>query len=460
MQRLKIAIVGRPNVGKSTLFNRLLIKSKSLYKAKAIVHDMPGVTRDRKYAVGELGDIQFDLIDTPGLEEAAKGSIEYDMTEQTIIAIKEADICMLVIDNLLGVTADDKHFANLIRKYSAKNILIVNKCEKNLQHDKDHFKLGFGEPVAISAEHGSGLIDLYELLIEICAEELKLYDEIQEQAQNNDYLKIAIVGRPNAGKSTLINSLIAENRLLTGASAGITRESIEVHMEYKGNKYALIDTAGLRKRANVTKSLEKLSTSDTINSINFANTVALVLDASCPLESQDITIAQYVIENGRGLIIVINKWDLVKDEKSYIEEIDYQLSKTLPQVKDVPVVYLSALNNKNTTSLLDASMKIYELWNKRIPTSKLNQWLANAVEAHPLPINKKLGRRVKIKYLTQVGSRPPTFKLFANIPESITESYQKYLINDFRDYFNMPGIVIRLRFTKSENPYAKNAKKK
>ena len=449
MRTTLIALVGRPNVGKSTLFNRLSIRKK------AIVHNKPGVTRDRKYARGRIGELEFNIVDTPGLEYAEEGCLEHRMMQQTIEAIKEADLVCLVVDNLSGVIDLDKVFATMIRKHNSKHILIANKCEKSFNHDNQYYKLGFGDPVPVSAEHGLGLVDLYEAVsekIDVLGSE-EISDPIKYEG-----LQIVIAGRPNAGKSTFINAILGQERLLTGPEAGITRESIEVDFEHNGNQFRLIDTAGLRKKSNVHKSLEKLSTSSSIESINYANTVILMLDASMALEHQDLNIASYTIEQGRSIVIVVNKWDLIKDKEAYKEEFFYKINTHLPQVKGIPVVFISALEKHKITEVLDACVNIYKLWNKKISTSKLNDWLSFAITNHPLPINKKLGRRVRIKYITQINTRPPTFKLFCNVPSGITEAYKKYLMNLMRDDFNLMGVPIRLRFVKSDNPYAKRKK--
>lgn len=446
MNKKLIALVGRPNVGKSTLFNRLSIRRK------AIVHDLPGVTRDRKYADAKIGPMFFKVIDTPGLEESDEGKLEHRMMQQTIEAIKEADLVCLIVDNLAGITPIDKFFANLIRKYNKTCIVIANKSEKRFFYDQEFYKLGFGTPIPISAEHGQGMVGLYEAI----AEKIDTEDVIKiSDPEKSEVLQIVIVGRPNAGKSTFINSLLGNQRLLTGPEAGITRESIEIDFNHKEHKLKLIDTAGLRKRANVTRSLEKLSTGDTIGSIKFANTVVLMLDASLTLESQDLVIANYAIEQGRGLIIAVNKWDMISSREKYKEEFLYELERMLPQVKGVPVVFISAARGEKIDEVLEAAINIYKLWNKKILTSKLNDWLKFALEAHPLPLHKKLGRRVRIKYVTQIKSRPPSFKFFSNDPDSITEAYQKYLLGSLRQNFSMPGIPIRMYFAKSDNPYSK-----
>ena len=450
MHKKLIALVGRPNVGKSTLFNRLSVSKK------AIVHDLAGVTRDRKYADARIGPMTFRVVDTPGLEEAEEGKLEHRMMQQTMQAMEEADLVCLIVDNIAGITVADKFFANFIRKFAKKYILIVNKCEKRFVHEKEFYKLGFGDPVPVSAEHGQGMADLYEAI----EEKIDTEDVIQiSNPDTANTVQIVIVGRPNAGKSTFVNAILDDERLLTGPEAGITRESIEIEWKYKDHNLKLIDTAGLRKRANVTRSLEKLSTGDTIGSIKFANTVILMLDSTIALEHQDLSIANYVIEEGRSLVIAVNKWDLIKLRRDYEAEFTYKLEKLLPQVKGIPVVFMSAINQDKTNEVLDKAIEIYGLWNKKIPTSKLNEWLKITVENHPLLIIKKLGRKVRLKYATQMKTRPPTFKFFSNDPDSLTESYKKYLLNSLRESFGMPGVPIRMFFDKTDNPYEGRKKK-
>ncbi|XVN43299.1 MAG: ribosome biogenesis GTPase Der [Candidatus Rickettsia vulgarisii] len=448
MKKKIIALIGRPNVGKSTLFNRLAIKKK------AITHDRPGVTRDRKYADAELGSFAFTIIDTPGLEEAEDGKLENRMMQQTVEAINEADLLCLIVDGKDGILPEDEFFAHFIRKFNKKSILVVNKYDGRFDFAKEYYKLGFDNLVAISAEHGLGMADLYDEIVEKLGTD-KLESQITDPIKD-DYLQIVVAGRPNAGKSTFINAILDEERLLTGPEAGITRESIEIDWLYKNNKLKLIDTAGLRKRGLINESLEKLSTSDTINSINFANTVILMVDARVPLEQQDLNIANYVIDQGRSLLIVVNKWDLIeeKGKEEYKEEFLYKIEKTLPQVKGVPIVYISAIHKKSINMVLDAAIKIYALWNKKITTSKLNEWLSFATEEHPLPLQKG-GRRIRIKYMTQTKTRPPTFKLFSNNPEKISDSYTRFLINNLREAFDLHGVPIRFNYIKTENPYVK-----
>lgn len=446
MNKFTVALIGKPNVGKSTLFNRLSIRKR------AIVHDKPGVTRDRKYADATIGALEFVIIDTPGIENSKEGRLEYRMMNQTIEAIKEADLVLLIVDGIQGITPADQFIANFVRRSLKNCALIINKCERQTRPLKEYFQLGFGEPIKISAEHKIGLMELYEVISAALPKDSLPINNITNPIKSG-CVQIVVVGRPNSGKSTYLNAIVGEERLLTGAEAGITRESIEIDWQYNGNNLKLIDTAGLRKKNNVKESLEKLSTSDTIGSIKFANTVILMIDSQTPLEQQDLNIASYVIEEGRSLIIVINKWDLVADKVKFEDELQLKLASHLPQVKGIPVVFISAINKQNIYKVLDEAIKIYALWNRKITTSKLNQWLEIITENHPLPLQKG-GRRIRIKYMTQIKTRPPTFKLFSNNPDKITDSYKKYLMNSLREAFNLFGVPIRLYFDKTDNPYA------
>lgn len=439
-----VALVGRPNVGKSTLFNRLSISSK------AIVHDMPGVTRDRKYAKARLGPVEFTVIDTPGLEKTEKAAIEERMMGQTFAAVASSDLVCLIVDGSVGITPQDEFFANMLRKQHKNVVLVANKCEKKINIDKQFYKLGFGEPICISAEHGLGMMELCEFFIE------KLDDKKIDIADpfKSESIQIAICGRPNAGKSTFINALIGEQRLLTGPEAGITRDAIDIEWYYKGKNIKLVDTAGVRKKAQISKSLEKLSVADTLYSIRFANVVVLMIDAKLGIEQQDLNIINYIVSEGRAIVIAINKWDLIEDKKEYREEIDYKLDTDLSSIKGVEIVYLSSLNKQNLQTVIESSIRAYEVWNTKIPTAKLNKWLEYTTEHHQLPLLKN-GRRVRIKYMVQTKFRPPTFKLFVNHKDGVPDSYQKYLINSMREAFNLPGIPIRLNFEKTENPYQK-----
>jgi GTP-binding protein len=478
MQKKVLALVGRPNVGKSTLFNRLAGQKK------AITHPIAGVTRDRKYTNIKIDSFEFTIIDTPGLEECVEGVLEQRMMRQTKEAILEADLVCFIVDGRDGVLPTDKFFANFVRNYTKNHILIVNKCEKAFNFSGDYYKLGMGDPIPVSAEHAIGMSDLYDTIINrtITAHDIglpytcegigdstatnfegelanlkisgdkKFFNSSLHLERNDSSIQIVVTGRPNVGKSTFINSLLNEERVLTGSEAGITRESIEINWEYKGHKMKLIDTAGLRRQSTINSHLEKLSASDAINSIDFANTVILMLDAQNPLEQQDLNIANYVIDQGRSLIIVVNKWDLIQDKTRFKEGFQYKLDTNLPQIKGVPIIYISAINKQNINNVLDESINIYAVWNKRISTNKLNNWLRYVVHEHPLPLQQN-GRIVKIKYITQIKTRPPTFKLFSNNPDKVIDSYRKYLINKLRENFDLYGVPIRFIFDKSNNPY-------
>jgi GTP-binding protein len=364
-------------------------------------------------------------------------------------------VCLLV-DGKVGITPTDKFFAGFVRQFSKPCILVVNKCEKISSFDTEYYKLGFKELVAISAEHGQGMADLHDAIYGALSEpdgENTALQKIQDPFET-DKIQIVIAGRPNAGKSTFINALLGDERLLTGPEAGITRESISIEWDYKDTPLKLIDTAGLRRKNQIKDNLEKLSVSDTINSIKFANVVVLMVDATRPLEQQDLNIASYVIEEGRGLVVAVNKWDLVDDKIAFKEEFAYQLNVNLSQAKGVETVYISALNHSNINQVLDACIETYKLWNKKISTGKLNAWLEMALESHPLPLQPN-GRRVRIKYATQTKIRPPTFKFFTNNPSAITDSYKKFLIGSIRENLKLKGIPIRLFFSKSSNPYSK-----
>ena len=417
------------------------------------MHDAPGVTRDRKYADASLGPLNFMIVDTPGLEEAQEGQIEYGMTEQTMSAAKTADVVCLIVDGAVGITPQDIFFANAIRKVAKTCLLLINKCEKDRPIDTEYYKIGFGAPLQISAEHGVGMMSLCEKLIEIL--ESPFDDEkVGRSVAEDRGISIAIVGRPNSGKSTFVNALLQENRVLASQHAGTTRDSIEIKWNYRDTQITLIDTAGLRRKSNISDNLEKLSASDTLYNVKYANTVVLMLDSTKPLEHQDLTIANFIIDEGRSLVLAFNKWDLVEQKALYKSAIEHKLSVDLPQVQCVPCVYLSALNNERTEDVIGACIDIYHLWNKKIPTAKLNQWIQMATEYHQLPLQKH-GKRLRIKYGTQVGIRPPTFKFFCNKADNIPDSYKRYLINDLRRSFNMPGVPIRMQFVSSENPYDK-----
>ncbi len=475
-----LAIVGRPNVGKSTLFNRLVGKKI------AIVDDTPGVTRDRRMGEGRIADLEFVLMDTAGLEQGDAGSLPDRMRLQTEQALVEADIALMLYDARAGVTPTDEYFADWLRKTGKPIILGANKCEGNAIVDGiyEAYGLGLGEPIGLSAEHGEGLGELYQAVVEglkeigidpyegeddasdaapreveTGPEEGDLDYEFVDDAEptDNKPLRLAIVGRPNAGKSTLINYLVGEDRLITGPEAGLTRDSIAVDWEWDGMPVKLFDTAGLRKRARVTEKLEKLSVADTFRAVQFAEVVVLLLDAEVGIEKQDLKIAEKVVAEGRALVIALNKWDSVDDRLEVHRQLKDALTKSLPQLKGVKIVNFSALTGQGTQKLMPMVAEAYELWNARIATSGFNRWLADALEKHPAP--SVAGRRIKIRYGAQVKTRPPTFSLFCNRPDDLPDSYKRYLENELRRDFDLPGVPIRIYMRKGENPYEGRRKK-
>lgn len=438
-----VAIVGRPNVGKSTLFNRLT------GTRHALVDDRPGVTRDRREGDANLAGLEFTIFDTAGLEDADNDTLAGRMTAQTEQAIAEADVTMMVIDGRAGVTPVDKHFAQLIRKSQKPVVLVVNKAEGGRASTAiaEAHRLGFGEPVAISAEHGEGLADLYDALA-------KFEDEGNTKEKDEAFvppLQLAIVGRPNVGKSTLINRLLNEERLLTGPEAGITRDAIAVDYVFEKTPLKLVDTAGMRRKSGITEKVEKLAVADTLRAIQYAHVVVLVIDANAPLEKQDNTIAALVEQEGRAMVLAVNKWDTVDDKSAYIKAIEKRLAIVLPQVKGIPVVPISGKSGHNLTKLMRECFRAYELWNTQLGTGELNRWLEAALAEHTPPLVS--GRRIKIRYMTQKSSRPPSFILFSNTSD-VPESYLRYLVNTMRVWFSLPGIPIRVKVRKNKNPYA------
>jgi GTP-binding protein len=441
---LKVAIVGRPNVGKSTLFNRLAGRKL------AIVDDRPGVTRDRRYASGRLGDIDLELIDTAGFEDVDDESLEARMRAQTELAVDECDLALFVIDAREGLTATDKIFADLLRRRDKPVIVVANKAEgrAGAAGSAEAFGLGMGEPVALSAEHGEGMADLYAAVLAAAP----FAGEDDDEAKEDAPIRIAIVGRPNAGKSTLVNRLIGEDRLLTGPEAGITRDAIPVEWEYEGHKVRLVDTAGLRRKARVNEHLEKLSTQDTIRSITFAEVVILVMDATHPFEIQDLQIADLVEREGRALVFVLAKWDLVEDPQARLKAFVEHAASMLPQVRGAPVVALSAETGRGVERLMPALLKTHADWSTKIKTRDLNDWLQLAIQRHPPPAVN--GRRIKPKYMAQTKARPPTFVLFASRAAQLPDSYRRYLINSLRESFDLPGVPMRLTVKQNANPFS------
>lgn len=456
---LKVAIVGRPNVGKSTLFNRLA------GERLAIVDDQPGVTRDRRETSAELAGMKLQLIDTPGFEDVHDTSLEARMRAQTEQAIKEADLSLFIIDVRAGVTPLDERFAALLRQSDKPVVLAANKCEGKAAEEGlyEAYSLGFGEPVGLSAEHGEGLAELFSAIARAVPSSIEEDDaeeevhvpfdpDAEEPPEVPRTARLIIVGRPNAGKSTLINSLLQSDRLLTGPEAGITRDSIEVEWEYEGRTVRLVDTAGLRKRARVHESLEKMSTSDTIRSIRFADIVALCMDARDAFEKQDLQIADLVVREGRGIVFVITKWDLIENPDQLAKELRDKAKRLLPNAGGAPLVFLSGLTGKRIERLMPAVMSTFNDWNARVKTRDLNDWLKHVVERHPPP--SVHGRPIKCKYMSQIKTRPPTFVLMANRGEHMPDAYKRYLINGLREAFDLPGVPIRLYVRQGNNPYA------
>ena len=448
-----VAILGRPNVGKSTLFNRLV------GRRLALVDDQPGVTRDRREGEALLYGLRFTAIDTAGLEEAFDQSLEARMRAQTEKAAAEADVVLLLIDARAGVTAMDEHFADWLRQLATPVVVVANKAEGQAGEPGrlEAYRLGLGDPVPVSAEHGEGLADLHEALVPYIGEALP--DERSEQSDEEEArpLRLAIVGRPNVGKSTLVNKLIGEERLLTGPEAGITRDAIAVGWDYRGQAIELVDTAGLRRRARVEAKLEKLSAGDTQRTIRFAELVVLVIDAEAPLEKQDLAIARQVLDEGRALVIALNKWDLCADKQAVLKGLRDRLTRSLAQSKGLSIVPLSALTGQNLERLMDEVLACYEVWNRRVPTGALNRWLDAVSASHPPPM--KAGRPNRLKYITQAKGRPPTFALFCSHPQALPASYLRYLENALREAFDLPGTPIRIHPRRGKNPYADKPRK-
>ncbi len=446
-----IAIIGRPNVGKSTLFNRLT------GRRAALVSDVPGLTRDRREGMASLGEHEVRVFDTAGLEEAAPGTIAARMTRQTESALAATDLVLFVIDARSGVTPTDAAFARVVRAAGRPAILVANKCEgrKGLDGFYEAFELGLGEPVAISAEHGEGMGELVSEIMTALGLDRKREQEGAAPGTAPAHvrpIRVAIVGRPNSGKSTLVNALVGEERLLTGPEPGLTRDAIAIDFDWRGRKLSLIDTAGLRRKAKVTEAAEKLATADAIRAIRFAEVVILVIDAERPFEHQDIAIGDLAAEEGRALVVAVNKWDLIENKQALLRELRETVSDKLAQVPGVPLVTISALAERGLDKLLDAVLQVYEAWNRRVPTPDLNRWLREAVEQHAPPAAK--GRRIRIRYIAQVSTRPPTFVAFASQPKGLPKTYVRYLTKGIRDAFDLPGVPIRFILRKGENPYA------
>ncbi len=464
-----VAIVGRPNVGKSTLFNRLV------GRRIALVDDTPGVTRDRREADGRIGDLAFRVLDTAGYEDRFDGSLEDRMRQGTEAAIRDADVILFMIDARAGVTPLDERFAQVLRKSGKQVHLLANKAEGKEAAPglMEAFRLGFGEPVALSAEHGLGLADLHAIISKAgekgapatpAQDQLPSVDvDLPEDDGSteegpplrwnpNRYLNVAIIGRPNAGKSTLINAMVGEERLLTGPEAGITRDSIMVPWAWNGRTVNLVDTAGIRRKSRVETKLEKLAVGDALRAIQYAEVVVLLLDATIPFEKQDLALADLVHREGRAMVVAINKWDLIEDKQKTLSELRQKCEDLLPQIRGVPLVTISGLQGRNIDRLMAAIFSVERAWNTHISTAKLNRWLGGVVERHPPPAVS--GRRLKLRYMTQAKMRPPSFIIFASRADAIPASYLRYLTNSMRETFDMPGTPIRLWVRGGKNPYA------
>ena len=459
-----LAIVGRPNVGKSTLFNRLVGKKL------ALVDDQPGVTRDLREGEGKLGDIRFTVIDTAGLEEATDDSLQGRMRRLTERAVDMSDLCLFMIDARAGVTPLDEMFADILRKRAKHVILAANKSEGSAGEAGylEAFSLGLGEPLRLSAEHGEGMPELYSALMPVAdqyaeraaAEAPEIDAEVGEDDEDAvpvptvaKPLQIAVVGRPNAGKSTLINKILGEDRLLTGPEAGITRDSISVRTDWDGTPVRIFDTAGMRKRAKVQEKLEKLSVSDGLRAVKFAEVVVVLLDSAIPFEQQDLRIADLAEREGRAVVVAVNKWDIEPEKNDKARELREAFERLLPQLRGAPLVMISARTGKNLDKLHAAVLKAYDVWNRRVPTAQLNRWLGAMVEAHPPPAPQ--GKRIKLRYMTQAKTRPPGFVVMCSHPDKLPDSYRRYLVNGLREDFDMPGTPIRLTFRSQadKNPY-------
>ena len=451
---LRVAIVGRPNVGKSTLFNRLV------GQRLALVDDLPGVTRDRREGEARIGRLRFTAIDTAGLDDAAPGTLAGRMRAQTEAAVRSADVSLFVVDARAGLTPLDRHFADVLRATGRPIILVANKAEGRAGDDgvNEAHALGLGEPVPISAEHGEGLGELHDALAAYGVGEADDDEAAEDAAEAAHPIRVAIVGRPNVGKSTLINRIIGEERLLTGPEAGLTRDSIAVDWTWRDRAFRLFDTAGLRRKARVEGKLEKLAVGDALRAIRFAEVVILVIDVEQPFEKQDLQIADLIESEGRAIVIALDKWDLVSERQSTMADLVERAGRLLPQIAGVTLVPVSGVTGHGIDRLMEAVVKADSVWNRRIATARLNRWLPAVLERHPPPAVS--GRRVKLRYLTQAKARPPTFIAFCSRPEALPDAWRRYLANALRETFDLPGTPIRLTIRKGDNPYEGRARKR
>ncbi len=451
---LRVAIVGRPNVGKSTLFNRLV------GRRLALVDDLPGVTRDRREGDASIGGLHFIAIDTAGLDEAGPETLAGRMRAQTEAAVKSADVSLFIIDARTGLTPLDQHFAELLRTVGKPIVLVANKSEGRAGDAGalEAYALGLGDPVQISAEHGEGLGELHDALLAYDHAAPEVDEEGGEEAAEDHPIRVAIVGRPNAGKSTLINRIIGQDRLLTGPEAGITRDSIAIDWTWKDREFRLFDTAGMRRKARVEGKLEKLAVGDALRAIRFAEVVVLVLDVGLPFEKQDLQIADLIESEGRAIVIALDKWDLVEERQRTMADLKEKAARLLPQVAGVALVPVSGVTGEGIDKLMEAILKAHTVWNRRVATARLNRWLPEILEQHPPPA--VAGRRIKLRYLTQAKARPPTFVAFCSRPEALPDAWRRYLMNALRNDFDLPGVPIRLTLRKGENPYEGRRKNK
>ncbi len=467
---LTLAIVGRPNVGKSTLFNRLV------GKRLALVDDQPGVTRDLREGEARLGDIRFTVIDTAGLEDATDDSLQGRMRRLTERAVDMADVCLFMIDARTGLTPIDEMFAEILRKRSKHVILAANKAEGAAADSGvlEAYNLGLGEPIRLSGEHGEGMTDLYAHLMPIAD---AMAESAQEDTPETDVaidedddgevsaiteskpLQVAVVGRPNAGKSTLINKILGEDRLLTGPEAGITRDAISLRIDWGGTPMRIFDTAGMRKKAKVQEKLEKLSVSDGLRAVKFAEVVVVLLDAAIPFEQQDLRIADLAEREGRAVVVAVNKWDVEENKQEKLRDLKQSFERLLPQLRGAPLITVSAKTGRGLDRLHEAILRAHDIWNRRVPTAALNRWLTGMLEQHPPPAPQ--GRRIKLRYMTQAKTRPPGFVVMCSHPDKMPQSYTRYLVNGLREGFDMPGTPIRLtlRGQGDKNPYKGRRKK-